>query len=211
MKYLALTIFLISNVSFSQVGVNTTNPNAMLDVNSSTTGILIPRVELVLTTQELPVTNPETGGLINSTLVYNTATINDVQPGFYYWKDIRWVPLISNPQTLNFTSITLPSPSGTNEDIDFLLNTTNYNYNVFRVVHSGAELGGITAGGHGRIIYLYNGNSTDLKILAESNSASTPANRFSADGDLVLKPGNSIAIIYDGLYLNRWSVVSSNN
>ncbi len=211
MKILALSLLLISGTVFSQVGINTTEPKAALDVTSTNQGILIPRVALVQTSQELPVTNPDTGTLIDGTLVYNTATINDVRPGFYFWKDVRWIPLISNPQILSFTSITLPSASGQNNNVDFLLNGANYNSNVFRIVHSGAELGGIVAGEHGRIVYIYNGTSTDLKILSENNSTSTPANRFSADGDLILKPGNTVIVIYDGLYLNRWSVVRSDN
>ncbi len=211
MKCLALAIFLISSVSFSQVGINTATPNALLDVNSTSQGILIPRVALVNTTQELPVTNPASGSLVNGTLVYNTATVNDVRPGFYYWKDVRWIPLISNPQILNFTSYTLPSPSGTNEDVDLLLGSTNYHFNVFRIVHSGAEIGGITAGEHGRIVYIYNGSTSDLKLLADANSASTAANRFSTTGDVIIKEGNTVIAIYDGLYRNRWSIARSDN
>ncbi|WP_158655107.1 hypothetical protein [Flavivirga eckloniae] len=209
MKYLTLSILLISSVSFSQVGINTINPNAILDVSSTTQGILIPRVALVLTTQELPITNPASGALVNGTLVYNTVTVNDVQPGFYYWKGTRWVPLISNLHEYDFASISLPSPSGTNEDVDFLLATSNFNSNIFRIVHSGAELGGITNGAHGRVIYIYNESATDLKILSHTNSTSVAANRFSTDGDLVIKPGNTAMAIYDGLYKNRWSVIKS--
>ncbi len=211
MRKLPLIVFLLSCMSYAQVGIQTTDPQGVLDVESTTEGILIPRVALVETTQQAPVLNPRGGNLANGTLVYNTARVNDVFPGFYYWKDIRWQPLISDGQILNFTSVTLPSPSGTNNNADFLLGTTNYFFNVFRIVHSGAELGGIIDGQHGRIIYIYNESNTDLKILAEDNSASAPANRFSADGDIIIKPGNTLIVVYDAIYANRWSVVRSDN
>jgi hypothetical protein len=215
MKYLSLLVFLISSTAFSQVGINTTNPKASLDVNSSSQGMLIPRVELVMTTQELPVINPNGGALENSTMVYNTVTVNDVRPGFYYWETNKWVRLNSNSNSaqsfLQFTTFSLPFPTGINDNTDFLLSTTNYDYNVFRILHSGAELSGIAGGVHGKILYLYNGNNEDLKLLSEINSSSLPQNKFSASGDIILRSGNSIIVFYDGLYLNRWIIARSDN
>ncbi len=80
--------------AFAQVGIGTTSPapGSILDINSSNSGVLIPRVELIETTNQLPITapTPETG-----LLVFNTATINDVAPGFYYWTGTQWSPLSS--------------------------------------------------------------------------------------------------------------------
>lgn len=54
---------------------------AMLDVESSTKGILIPRVNLTNTTSSSPMaTTPAT-----ALLVYNLASNASVTPGFYYW------------------------------------------------------------------------------------------------------------------------------
>lgn len=212
MKYITFLVFLISQVCFSQIGINTTNPSALLDINSETQGVLMPRVELVETMQALPVVNPTGDPLENGTLVYNTETINDVRPGFYYWLIDRWVRLSSEPQFLQFTSITLPFPSSTNNDVDFLLDGVNYTYNVFRIEHAGADLGGIIGGVHGRILYIYNGDPiNDLKLLAGGNSGSDPENQFSLQGDVILKPGNAIIVFYDGLYLDRWTVARSDN
>lgn len=63
----------------AQVGIGTTNPSGALDITSTDNGLLIPRVALTNTTTVLPVLTGTT-----SELVYNTATINDVTPGFYY-------------------------------------------------------------------------------------------------------------------------------
>jgi hypothetical protein len=85
----------------SQVGVNTTAPNAMMDVSSTNSGFLIPRIALTSATDVTTVVNPQGGPLAVSTLIYNTATAgaapNDVVPGFYYWNGTRWMGLGQTP------------------------------------------------------------------------------------------------------------------
>ena len=79
---LLMTGFSLSG--FSQVGINTTNPNAQLDIKSSnqaapsnTDGILIPKIDA------FPVVNPTTAQ--ESMLVYLNMVSAGKQPGFYYW------------------------------------------------------------------------------------------------------------------------------
>ncbi|UPT71717.1 MAG: tail fiber domain-containing protein [Flavobacterium sp. JAD_PAG50586_2] len=76
-------------------GIGTSLPNALLDVNATDNGILIPRVILSSVLVQTPVVNPRSGVLPVSTLVYNTATAgvspNNVYPGFYYWNGIKWI------------------------------------------------------------------------------------------------------------------------
>lgn len=83
--------------AFAQVGINTTDPQAVLDIESDENGILIPRVILTAANIAAPVVNPAGGALEVSTLVYNTATAgtppNNVVPGFYYWNGTLWVPI----------------------------------------------------------------------------------------------------------------------
>jgi hypothetical protein len=99
MKNLALLLLVLPLFTIAQVGVNTTTPNAMLDVQSTNNGVLISRVALTSTTDVLTVVNPAGGALTTSTLVYNTATAgvspNNVIPGFYYWNNAtsRWIAL----------------------------------------------------------------------------------------------------------------------
>lgn len=60
--------------------------SAMLDIESLTKGLLIPRVSLSSTSNgSNPVANPATG-----LLVYNIANTANLNPGFYYWNGSAW-------------------------------------------------------------------------------------------------------------------------
>jgi len=70
--------------AFSQIGINTTSPQAQLDIRSSnqttpanTDGLLVPRIDT------FPLTNPTASQ--QGILVYLTTTSGGNQPGFYYW------------------------------------------------------------------------------------------------------------------------------
>jgi hypothetical protein len=78
-----LCFVLIASIIFGQtnnVGIGTTTPNAtaMLDVSSTTKGILIPRMTAV---QKSAISSPATG-----LLIYQT----DGTPGFYYYNGSAW-------------------------------------------------------------------------------------------------------------------------
>jgi len=79
--YILITLLILLSAirTSAQIGIGTTNPFGALDVTSSSDGLLIPRVALTSTATVLPVLTGTT-----SELVYNTATVNDVTPGFYY-------------------------------------------------------------------------------------------------------------------------------
>ncbi len=98
-KYILLTLSLIlsSYTCYSQVGINTTTPNASasLEIADSNRGFLVNRVTLTAANLAAPITNPA-----NGLLVFNTNTDltpagyeNDVRPGFYYWNatQSRWI------------------------------------------------------------------------------------------------------------------------
>jgi hypothetical protein len=103
MKTLIYLFILLPFLAFSQVGINTTTPNAMMDVNSANNGVLIPRIALTSITDATTVVNPTGGALTTSTLVYNTATAgvipNNVIPGFYYWNNTlsKWISIGGKP------------------------------------------------------------------------------------------------------------------
>ncbi|GIV44094.1 MAG: hypothetical protein KatS3mg035_1217 [Bacteroidia bacterium] len=93
MKKSLILLALCSSFTLAQgqgVGIGTLNPDASarLDIVATDRGVLIPRVNLVATTNPAPVTSPAI-----SLLVYNQATVNDVVPGFYYWDGTKWVSL----------------------------------------------------------------------------------------------------------------------
>ncbi len=83
------------------IGTETTTPDASakLQINSTSQGVLVPRVQLTATTIAAPVTSPATG-----LLVYNLNTTGDVTPGFYYWAGtwIRLSPGGTTPLTSNY-------------------------------------------------------------------------------------------------------------
>lgn len=91
---LLVLLLFAGNAAFAQIGCNNDgsqpDPSAGLDVKFPDKGLLIPRVALVQTSSPSPVTVPA-----NSLLVYNTATANDITPGYYYWNDdsSTWVRL----------------------------------------------------------------------------------------------------------------------
>lgn len=101
--FILLFIFVTFFVK-AQVGINNVDPNAALDITSTTSGVLIPRVALVSIDNHAPVTDAEGNAPENSTLVYNTATTNGVtgvEPGFYFWNTDHWalVTTIDTPRS----------------------------------------------------------------------------------------------------------------
>ena len=97
MKKLTCIVFCFTNsILLSQVGINTTTPDAQLDVKSSnqatpanTDGILIPKMDA------FPIVNPTI--LQQGMLVYLTTVSGVNQPGFYYWDNVTvtWIGIIS--------------------------------------------------------------------------------------------------------------------
>lgn len=96
MKRVLFVLFVagIQLSGFSQVGINTTAPDAQLDIKSSNQaapsnkdGILIPKIDA------FPLANPTAAQ--NSMLVYLTTTSAGKQPGFYYWDNATtsWIPI----------------------------------------------------------------------------------------------------------------------
>jgi hypothetical protein len=89
--YLLPLILLLTTYSYAQVGVGTTAPEAALDLVSTDSGLLLPRVSLTNLSTTAPVTNPQGGALTESTLVYHDGS-NAITAGFYYWDGSIWTP-----------------------------------------------------------------------------------------------------------------------
>ncbi len=103
------------------VGINATgnvpDASAMLDIISTNSGLLVPRIALTATNSAGPVTSPAT-----SLLIYNTATAgtapNNVTPGFYYWNGTAWISILSSSAPL--TNWGLTGNAGTNATTNFI-------------------------------------------------------------------------------------------
>ena len=98
-KSLLIITLLLSSCLFAQVGINTTNPKAQLDIKASnqvapqnTDGILIPRIDA------FPVTNPTVDQ--NGMLIFLT-TDNK----FYYWKNATSTWIVISDATNNVEKI----------------------------------------------------------------------------------------------------------
>ncbi|MGC4041864.1 MAG: hypothetical protein QM710_14055 [Flavobacterium sp.] len=128
MKNFYILAFLIAfQFSFAQVGIGTTNPStsSALEISSTNSGLLIPRVALTSTTDTATIASPAT-----SLMVYNTNTANDVTPGFYYWEG-SWKKFgsgtTSTPSTGGW-NLTGNTVTGTD-----YLGTNNYYPLIFKV------------------------------------------------------------------------------
>lgn len=106
-KRLLSVAFLMSGVfmAHAQIGIGTLNPNdsSMMEVASSNKGILIPRIALTSTTDATTITS----GNINSLLVFNTTSNDQLQPGYYYWFDNAWKKLAITDEINQETITTL--------------------------------------------------------------------------------------------------------
>src|SRR5690625_4228386 len=89
--YTVIVLLVFTNIMVAQLGVGTEAPNSssQLEVVSADRGILIPRIELESTTDQSTIRN----GNVNSLMVFNTQTVNDVSPGYYYWYVDKWYKL----------------------------------------------------------------------------------------------------------------------
>jgi len=121
-------LLLLSPVLVAQVGINTVSPGdgAMLDIESSTKGLLIPRVNILDLATIAPVV--PTTAAEESLLVYNTNT--STGKGFYYWDGSRWVLLAqgtSDDWTTTGNTGTTPAGNfiGTTDANGFAFRTNN--------------------------------------------------------------------------------------
>ncbi len=163
-KFIAIALFVsFLNMSlFAQVGINTISnaphSSAGLDVDFNNKGILIPRISLTQTTSSSPITSPAV-----SLMVYNTATVNDVTPGYYYWDATRWIRIFDS----NTRPWLLTGNSGTNPSTNFLGTTDNQalvirtnNQERMRVLSTGNLLINRTTLAYATDVFEVQGNST---------------------------------------------------
>ena len=169
-----ILLFFLPLIGFSQVGINTTSPNASLDIKSSnqatptnTDGVLIPKID------EYPSANPTAAQ--DGMLVFATGT-GSVSKGFYYWDNITtsWKPfsgttvekindLIDGKSDNDGSSIFLGKHAGANDD-----GTNNGNVGVgFRTLEHNST--GFNNSAFGRAA-LYNNSTGDYNVALGTNS-----------------------------------------
>ncbi len=113
-----LVLICIHSLAHAQVGVNTTDPQAALDVRatnptspSNSDGLLIPRISA------FPSTDPTASQ--NGMIVYLTTTVGTNSPGFYYWDNTEsdWLGLGTGAAT---NAWNIGGNTGTDSDVDFI-------------------------------------------------------------------------------------------
>ncbi len=169
-------------------GSLTRDPSAVLQVSQlqSTSpsnvygGFLAPQVALTATNAATPISSPA-----NGLMVYNTATVSDVTPGYYYWNGSVWMRFL-NGNTPPLLSETDPTFSGT-------ANTTG----------SISRTGAITVGNR----LTLNSAAFDEHLLIQRSGA--PDGHFSTStGDWIqLWPGASGDFATKGIRINNTGTI----
>jgi len=90
------------------VGVGTTTPagSAMLDVTSTSKGVLLPRVALTSSTDQSTIASPASG-----LIAYNTGTVGFPYVGFVYWNGTEWRSLLNTSAAAPVATLNCPAAS----------------------------------------------------------------------------------------------------
>ncbi len=108
------------------VGIGTTSPNAsaLLDLTSTSRGLLIPRMTEA---QKYAIASPATGLVIYQTGTQDTGTYAGQSPTFWYYNGGRWIPFLSGGWLLLGNAGTSASTNfiGTIDSTDWVIRTHN--------------------------------------------------------------------------------------
>lgn len=142
MKKIFLTLALVTGmIASAQVRIGGTgtavDANAILELQSTTKGLLFPKVALTSTTAFAPL-SAHTAGMT----VYNTATAGDVTPGLYVNNGAAWVSLggSSSSAALNVTAEQTGSYTALATD-DIILMNINSSGMILTLPTSGIPIG----------------------------------------------------------------------
>ena len=197
MKSLLLSIFFVPFLAFSQVGINTTNPQATLDVNGSL------RVTSIPSSNAAKVIGADADGTVSQVNIGDNLQLSSGT-------------LHSNGSTKYFvTTKSTPTIFSGHpfHNVDLQLTTTNKDIVVFRLSGSSHnyEFTGISGGTDGKHIILLNVSSNNFKITNES-LLSLPQNRIitMAGGFEQTSGEGLVELVYDAT-ISRWIVLNFRN
>lgn len=110
-KILKVAFLMLTINSFSQVGINTTLPQSILDVVSTTDGILIPRLA----------SDPSIASGLNGEIYYNSTSLE-----FRYFNGTTWVPIDKSIYSSNGTLASNRVVTMGDKNLDFTSTTGNF-------------------------------------------------------------------------------------
>lgn len=187
-KLIFSSLCLVTTLSFSQnVGINATgtvpDASAILDVESTTKGMLVPRVALAATNLATPITLPAT-----SLLVYNTAVAGAgstaVSPGYYYNAGTpaapNWVRFSGDNENWKLLGNTSTNPTnnfvGTIDGQDLQFRTNNLNRmrimnSTYPTVGIGTTVPVTNLQGNSSVLHVHDGgNSVGSQLILSTHS-----------------------------------------
>lgn len=118
-QYLLLILYVIafSNIHAQmKIGNNPTsiNSNSLLELEHGSKGMLLPRLSLNSTAAAAPL-SAHVAGMV----VYNTASVSDVTPGYYYDDGSKWVRLNDREEEPWRNATTLTAATSSSTDITY--------------------------------------------------------------------------------------------
>ena len=187
-----LLLLLIGVLSFTQIysqGVviseNAANldGSAMLDIQATDKGLLIPRVNIANLAAEAPVTSPAT-----SLLVYNTN--GTTGPGFFYWNGSKWESV--GAKFMNYNQ----------GEGDYTLNDYDYIYTVTGSTNFTITLP-LIAGRIGRVFIVKSLSTVDITVETSGSEVID----VSGITTYVLSTGKYVKLISNGV---AWIIIGQN-
>lgn len=202
------------------VGINSPTPAGALDINSTTDGMVIPRIALSGLNFASPLTLPVTSELVyntidNSTVLTGIALIaaGRVTPGFYFWNGTIWerfvtgaLPPSTGWQTTGNTGIVdgtnfIGTAAATNIDVAFRRN--NAAAGKISATSTSFGVGALTAGA------TTNGTAFGVNALSANTGANNTAfgtNALAANNT----PADNTAVGYNALAANTLNAGAGN-
>lgn len=209
-----IIIGLSINMNYGQVGINTTSPQGMLEVNSNNQGVVLPKVQLTDINTALPVVNPNGVNLSIGTIVYNTNTAgispNNVVPGYYFWDGAKWVMFSAGQEKNIYTD------DGEINELRTisLTNKVNFDNNTFVVDGINNRVGIGTLNPSGKLHV----NSDDGKDAVFSMASNNPSEdmdldlyrlRGTSSSPNIIQNGDGLGgIRFNGLNMNTSGVLA---
>ncbi|WP_432410142.1 hypothetical protein [Rasiella sp. SM2506] len=196
-------IIVFSTSTYAQIGINTTNPQATLDIEGTvriknTKGKTLDGENIIATKI---VGLDEQGNIVELTTDTNVYLENNIIKTVERKVELGSLPEFSGGQANNVSLIVFPGGSNGGKTVIRLQHDTgNFDITGFDV----GELGG-PAAADGYTVWLFAVDG-DVNLRAENNG-STAVNRIAANNDITIEQFQMVKILYDGV-LQRWVIMS---